>query len=94
MVDYQVVFASVGFLIAVYGFYNTLKHNAIKQATDIDLLKLEIKHLKEISDLHGRRLDDHDDQNKALVALTEQIKSLKVTVHDIKNEMMRKGNDK
>lgn len=85
--EYQLIITAVLFGIALYGFYNTLKTNAIKQATEIALLQTEVMYLKKSAEEHNRRLDDHDNQNKALVALTEQIKSLSSDVQDLKVEL-------
>ena len=73
-----------GFVITVYGFYNALKDKSIEQATEINTLELKISFLEQTIKDHTRRLDDHDKQNQALVAMTEQMKNLTEDVRELK----------
>ena len=74
--EYQMLITIGGFVITVYGFYNVLKAKSIEQATDVNTLELKISFLEQTIKDHTRRLDDHDKQNQALVAMTEQMKNL------------------
>ena len=82
--EYQALITLVGFIITVYGFYNVLKAKSIEQATEINTLELKISFLEQTIKDHTRRLDDHDKQNQALVAMTEQIKNLTEDVRELK----------
>lgn len=73
-----------GFVITVYGFYNVLKAKSIEQATEVNTLELKISFLEQTIKDHTRRLDDHDKQNQALVAMTEQMKNLTEDVRELK----------
>ena len=73
-----------GFVITVYGFYNVLKAKSIEQATKDNTLELKISFLEQTIKDHTRRLDDHDKQNQALVAMTEQMKNLTEDVRELK----------
>ena len=73
-----------GFVITVYGFYNVLKAKSIEQATEVNTLELKISFLEQTIKDHTRRLDDHDKQNQALVAMTEQMKNLTENVRELK----------
>lgn len=82
--EYQLLITIISFFITVYGFYNVLKAKGIEQATTIKTLELKISYLEQVTKTHTRRLDDHDEQNKALVAMTEQIKNLTDDVRELK----------
>lgn len=82
--EYQMLITLVGFIITVYGFYNVLKAKSIEQATKINTLELKISFLEQTIKEHTRRLDDHDKQNQALVAMTEQMKNLTEDVRELK----------
>ena len=82
--EYQMLITIVGFVITVYGFYNVLKTKSIEQATNVNTLELKISFLEQSIKDHTRRLDDHDKQNQALVAMTEQMKNLTEDVRELK----------
>ena len=82
--DYQMLITIGGFVITVYGFYNVLKAKSIEQATKVNTLELKISFLEQTIKNHTRRLDDHDKQNQALVAMTEQMKNLTEDVRELK----------
>lgn len=82
--EYQTLITIGGFVITVYGFYNVLKAKSIEQATKVNALELKISFLGQTIKDHTRRLDDHDKQNQALVAMTEQIKNLTEDVKELK----------
>ena len=82
--EYQMLITIVGFVITVYGFYNALKAKSIEQATNVNTLELKISFLEQSIKDHTRRLDDHDKQNQALVAMTEQMKNLTEDVRELK----------
>lgn len=82
--EYQMLITIVGFVITVYGFYNVLKAKSIEQATNVNTLELKISFLEQSIKDHTRRLDDHDKQNQALVAMTEQMKNLTEDVRELK----------
>ena len=82
--EYQMLITIGGFAITVYGFYNVLKAKSIEQATKVNTLELKISFLEQTIKNHTRRLDDHDKQNQALVAMTEQMKNLTEDVRELK----------
>lgn len=82
--EYQMLITIGGFVITVYGFYNVLKAKSIEQATKVNTLELKISFLEQTIKVHTRRLDDHDKQNQALVAMTEQMKNLTEDVRELK----------
>ena len=82
--EYHMLITIGGFVITVYGFYNVLKAKSIEQATEVNTLELKISFLEQTIKDHTRRLDDHDKQNQALVAMTEQMKNLTEDVRELK----------
>ncbi|HEQ6024949.1 TPA: hypothetical protein VHH39_000946 [Streptococcus pyogenes] len=54
----------------------------------ITLLQSEVEHLKIVTRQNARRLEEHAEQNKTLITMTEQIKNLTDDVKDLK-DMMR-----
>ncbi|HFX4000166.1 hypothetical protein GE023_005050 [Streptococcus canis] len=82
--EIQTIITICGFFITVYGFYSVLKAKSIEQATKINTLEMKITFLEQIMADHTRRLDDHDKQNQALVAMTEQMKNLTEDVRELK----------
>ncbi|HEP7750531.1 TPA: hypothetical protein VDI93_001841, partial [Streptococcus pyogenes] len=52
------------------------------------LLQSEVEHLKIVTRQNARRLEEHAEQNKTLITMTEQIKNLTDDVKDLK-DMMR-----
>lgn len=89
--EYQLLMTVGGSIITVYGFYNVLRAKSIEQATKINSLELRLGFLEQQTKDHTRRLDDHDKQNQALVAMTEQIKNLTEDVKELKIMIEKKG---
>lgn len=81
------VFACIACAVSIYGVYTSLNSKSIQQATQIETQKLELKHLKECLHDHSKRLDNHDAQNRTLVAMAEQLKNLTEDVKDLKELM-------
>ncbi|MGT2755364.1 DUF7365 family protein [Streptococcus ovis] len=89
--EYQLIVTLAGFFVTVYGFYNVLRAKAIEQATKINTLELKVSFLERTIQEHTRRLDDHDNQNRALVAMTEQIKNLTEDMKEVKAMMKERS---
>ncbi|VGR46942.1 phage protein [Streptococcus pyogenes] len=66
---------------------NIFNAKSIKHATDITLLQSEVEHLKIVTRQNARRLEEHDEQNKTLITMTEQIKNLNREVRELKDIM-------
>ncbi|HEP1616533.1 TPA: hypothetical protein VJK87_001514, partial [Streptococcus pyogenes] len=47
----------------------------------------EVEHLKIVTRQNARRLEEHDEQNKTLITMTEQIKNLNREVRELKDIM-------
>lgn len=88
--EIQIFITIVGFIITVYGFYNSLRIKNIEQATKINTLETRQQFIMKDLETHNQRLNDHDVQNKALIAFGEQIKTLTDDVKDLKALMQER----
>lgn len=71
-------------LIPVVGLYFSMKDRATKQENRITAMEKDIENLREFKESANKRLDNHDEQNKAIVVLAEQVKSLGEDVRELK----------
>ncbi|MGS7022760.1 hypothetical protein ACEN70_00965 [Streptococcus pyogenes] len=83
----ELIFGLGGFILAIVTTYNIFNAKSIKNATDITLLQSEVEHLKIVTRQNARRLEEHDEQNKTLITMTEQIKNLNREVRELKDIM-------
>ena len=71
-------------LIPVIGLYFSMKDRATKQENRLTVLEKDIENLNEFKRSANKRLDNHDEQNKAILVLAEQVKSLGEDVRELK----------
>ena len=71
-------------LIPVVGLYFSMKDRATKQENRITAMEKDIENLREYKESANKRLDNHDEQNKAILVLAEQVKSLGEDVRELK----------
>ena len=71
-------------LIPVVGLYFSMKDRATKQENRITAMEKDIENLREFKESANQRLDNHDEQNKAILVLAEQVKSLGEDVRELK----------
>ncbi|HEL1773800.1 TPA: hypothetical protein TXV11_002479, partial [Streptococcus suis] len=57
----------------------------------ITVLEKDIENLKEFKESANRRLDSHDEQNKAILVLAEQVKSMGEDIRELKRVIMKEG---
>ncbi|HEM4557704.1 TPA: hypothetical protein U1Z93_001648 [Streptococcus suis] len=62
-----------------------------KQENRITVLEKDIENLKEFKESANRRLDSHDEQNKAILVLAEQVKSMGEDIRELKRVIMKEG---
>ena len=72
-------------LIPVIGLYFSMKDRGTKQENRITIMEKDIEDLREFKASANKRLDNHDEQNKAILVLAEQVKSLGEDVRELKN---------
>ena len=77
-------------LIPVIGLYFSMKDKATKQENRLTILEKDIENLNEFKISANKRLDNHDEQNKAILVLAEQVKSLGEDVRELKNLIQNK----
>lgn len=77
-------------LIPVFGLYFSMKDKATKQENRLTVLEKDIENLHEFKISSNKRLDSHDEQNKAILVLAEQVKSLGEDVRELKSLIQNK----
>lgn len=77
-------------LIPVVGLYFSMKDRATKQENRLTVLEKDIENLHEFKKSANKRLDNHDEQNKAILVLAEQVKSLGEDVRELKTLIQNK----
>lgn len=78
-------------LIPVVGLYFSMKDRATKQENRLTVLEKDIENLNEFKSSANKRLDNHDEQNKAILVLAEQVKSLGEDVRELKTLIQSKN---
>ena len=77
-------------LIPVVVLYFSMKDRATKQENRITAIEKDIENLLEFRMSANKRLDNHDEQNKAILVLAEQVKSLGEDVRELKTLIQSK----
>lgn len=77
-------------LIPVIGLYFSMKDKATKQENRLTILEKDIENMHEFKKSASKRLDNHDEQNKAILVLAEQVKSLGEDVRELKSLIQNK----
>lgn len=77
-------------LIPVVVLYFSMKDRATKQENRITAIEKDIENLREFRMSANKRLDNHDEQNKTILVLAEQVKSLGEDVRELKTLIQSK----
>ncbi|ETE01685.1 hypothetical protein U750_11450 [Streptococcus pseudopneumoniae G42] len=67
-----------------------MKDRATKQENRMTAIEKDIENLREFRMSANKRLDNHDEQNKAILVLAEQVKSLGEDVRELKTLIQSK----
>ena len=67
-----------------------MKDRNTKQENRITAMEKDIENMQEFKVSANKRLDNHDEQNKAILVLAEQVKSLGEDVRELKNLIQNK----
>ena len=78
-------------LIPVVVLYFSMKDRATKQENRNTIMEKDIENLREFKESANKRLDNHDEQNKAILVLAEQVKSLGEDVRELKTLIQSKS---
>ena len=85
------VYLYVAFASSVLGIWSALSAKMTKQENRNTVLEKDIENLKEFKDSANRRLDSHDEQNKAILVLAEQVKNMSDDIRDLKRVIMKEN---
>lgn len=92
MVEFEhLVIRFVISMIPVIILYFSTKDRATKQENRITAMEKDIENLREFKESANKRLDNHDEQNKAILVLAEQVKSLGEDVRELKTLIQSKS---
>ena len=85
------IYIYVAFVSSVLGMWSILSAKVTKQENRNTVLEKDIENLKEFKESANRRLDSHDEQNKAILVLAEQVKSMGDDIRDLKRVIMKEN---
>ena len=78
------VYTFIAFVSSILGMWSTLSAKLTRQENRSTVLEKDIENLKEFKESANHRLDNHDEQNKAILVLAEQVKTLSEDVKELK----------
>ena len=85
------IYLYVAFVSSVLGMWSILSSKMTKQENRNTVLEKDIENLKEFKEGANRRLDNHDEQNKAILVLAEQVKNMSEDIRDLKRVIMKEN---
>ena len=85
------VYAFVAFISSVLGTWSILSAKMTKQENRNTVLEKDIENLKEFKENANHRLNSHDEQNKAILVLAEQVKNMGNDIRDLKRVIMKEN---
>ena len=85
------IYLYVALISSIIGTWSILSVKVTKQENRNTVLEKDIENLKEFKESANRRLDSHDEQNKAILVLAEQVKSMGDDVRELKRVIMKEN---
>ena len=85
------VYLYVAFISSILGMWSILSTKVTKQENRNTVLEKDIETLKEFKESANRRLDSHDEQNKAILVLAEQVKNMSDDIRDLKRVIIKEN---
>ena len=85
------IYTFIAFASSILGMWSTLSAKMTKQENRITVLEKDIENLKEFKDSANHRLNSHDEQNKAILVLAEQVKNMADDIRDLKRVIMKEN---
>lgn len=82
----------IGFVGTCLGIYGRFKGDLVAQEKRMTVLEKDNEFLREFKQSATQRLNNHEEQNKALLILTEQVRGLSEDVRELKT-LITKEND-
>lgn len=86
------IYMIIGFLGVILGIYGNFKGTIIAQEKRMVVLEKDIENMRDFRLTAVRRLDNHDEQNKSLLILAEQVKALSEDMKELKALIQNKKN--
>ena len=85
------IYTFVAFVSSVLGMWSTLSAKMTRQENRSTALEKDIENLKEFKENANHRLNSHDEQNKAILVLAEQVKNMSDDIRDLKRVIMKEN---
>ena len=85
------IYTFVAFVSSVLGMWSTLSAKMTRQENRITVLEKDIENLKEFKESANCRLNSHDEQNKAILVLAEQVRNMADDIRDLKRVIMKEN---
>ena len=85
------VYTFVAFVSGILGMWSILSAKMTKQENRNTVLEKDIENLKEFKENANHRLNSHDEQNKAILVLAEQVKNMSDDIRDLKRVIMKEN---
>ena len=82
------IYIYVAFVSSIIGMWSILSTKVTKQENRNTVLEKDIENLKEFKESANNRLNSHDEQNKAILVLAEQVKNMGDDIRDLKMVIM------
>lgn len=82
----------IGFVGVVLGIYGNFKGTITAQEKRLVIMEKDIETMRDFRLAAVRRLDNHDEQNKSLLILAEQVKALSEDMKELKALIQSKTN--
>ena len=83
------IYEFVGFLVGLAGLWAFFATRLTNQEQRITRLEMLVEKNREQLDRHNIRLDNHDLDNKIMLALVEKVDALKEDIKEIKEEIKK-----
>ena len=83
------IYEFVGFLVGLAGLWAFFATRLTNQEQRITRLEMLVEKNREQLDRHNIRLDNHDLDNKIMLALVEKVDALKEDIREIKDEIKK-----
>ena len=84
----------VGFIGILLGICGNFKGTIVAQEKRLVVMEKDIENMRDFRLTAVRRLDNHDEQNKSLLILAEQVKALSEDMKELKALIQSKTNQK
>ena len=85
------IYIFIVFISSILGMWSTLSAKMTRQENRSTVLEKDIENLKEFKESANHRLDSHDEQNKAILVLAEQVKNMADDIKDLKRVIMKEN---